>query len=857
MLRRWTYACLAIIPLVAAPAARAEITLGVSVGFASGNAGPASKIFKQGCWTPVYVQITNGAGAKAETISSRCTVVVQMTDSDGMDSQFVGQVPADITPGSPAADVMVLARPVSANEEIVVSVLDPEGHTLVRSSVSLRNMGHLAVANHNVLCLALGSPLPSLDAALRGLKTKEADEGAVVAESRTYNSAFLTKVPDMPRRWFGYQGVDMIVLTTGTKQFIEELVDPVNKYQLDAIRDWVRHGGRIVISMGGSNFGDRIALLNKLNVIDVIMQKDAASWKSLDSVLPWVRNAVQTKPGIGDLAGQDGKPLDVAWFKIKPDSLHRPITDVKRPRKSIDEAPELVAPNDRPLIVEAPYGLGRVLLIAFELDDAPFTKWEGQEAFWQNLQKGLKLVPQVADTDTRRSPTGYLQEQDSDLNTKLLRGLETIEDVPVVSFGWVALFILLYILVVGPLDYFFLKKVVKRLELSWITFPVIVITISVAAYVVAYLLKGNDLKINKLDVVDIFLDADTPSASGEPAKDANTMVARDAVGTTWFTLFSPQIKRYTIGVDLNRGSGRTGDGDSKRGWISGPADLRDGTVYGSEGTISPYGLALGTMYRPENFPEVGQRGAGGLFRWPCRYEEDGSGMTSVPIQVWQTKTFTASWQASLADNKKLITAQLAIGNNAGGETELKGWIESGLPVPLTDVVLLYNERAYELNALTPGQQKEIQQREAGGANKLGQSWLQEAYTTPYFKSQTSRNRYQGTVTQDAPCAYAKAIMFGVGNTNPQQSLTGGGFRNFDQSWRLKDPQRNKEEAILVGRVAPGNGPAEEIAGGLSCPTRLWLDRLPKAGGNRPTLSGKLTQDTIVRVFIPVAQPKKQ
>src|SRR5436309_6190598 len=83
--------------------------------------------------------------------------------------------------------------------------------------------------------------------------------------------------------------------------------------------------------------------------------------------------------------------------------------------------------------------------------------------------------------------------------------LEDVEDVPMISFGWVALFILVYIIVVGPLDYFFLKKVVKRLELTWVTFPLVVLVVSAAAYFTAYALKGDDQKINKVDLIEFDL----------------------------------------------------------------------------------------------------------------------------------------------------------------------------------------------------------------------------------------------------------------------------------------------------------------------------------------------------------------
>ena len=63
--------------------------------------------------------------------------------------------------------------------------------------------------------------------------------------------------------------------------------------------------------------------------------------------------------------------------------------------------------------------------------------------------------------------------------------------------------IVLYILLIGPIEYFFLKRVLGRLELTWITFPIIVLTVSLAAYFTAYSLKGRDLRVNKIDVVDV------------------------------------------------------------------------------------------------------------------------------------------------------------------------------------------------------------------------------------------------------------------------------------------------------------------------------------------------------------------
>ena len=98
-----------------------------------------------------------------------------------------------------------------------------------------------------------------------------------------------------------------------------------------------------------------------------------------------------------------------------------------------------------------------------------------------------------------------------------------------IPFGWVAFFIFLYILLIGPGDYFFLKKVLKRMELTWITFPTIVVTVSLLAYFAAYRLKGNDLLVNKVDVIDV--------------DQAGGLVR----GRTLVSLFSPQNRDYNVG----------------------------------------------------------------------------------------------------------------------------------------------------------------------------------------------------------------------------------------------------------------------------------------------------------------------
>src|SRR5205807_7116983 len=143
----------------------------------------------------------------------------------------------------------------------------------------------------------------------------------------------------------------------------------------------------------------------------------------------------------------------------------------------------------------------RVLLVAFDVEANPFASWPGRKEFWERLQKELKVRPDSARKAEASLAVGNTPQPE--LLNEIQRNLETFREVPTVSFGWVALFTLFYIGLVGPLDYFVLKKLFKRLELTWVTFPATVLLVSVTAYFTAYWLKGDDLHIKKLDLVEI------------------------------------------------------------------------------------------------------------------------------------------------------------------------------------------------------------------------------------------------------------------------------------------------------------------------------------------------------------------
>jgi hypothetical protein len=68
-------------------------------------------------------------------------------------------------------------------------------------------------------------------------------------------------------------------------------------------------------------------------------------------------------------------------------------------------------------------------------------------------------------------------------------------------------FLLLYIVLIGPINYLLLKRINRR-EWAWFTIPAMIILFSVLAYRVGFNLRGNAPIINRLAVVRVWEDSD-------------------------------------------------------------------------------------------------------------------------------------------------------------------------------------------------------------------------------------------------------------------------------------------------------------------------------------------------------------
>lgn len=781
----------ALCPAVARAQSRPSLVVtDVRLGFSGGlDAGSPTPLFKSGHWAPVYVEIKAEAPGY-KPAEGRVDVVVSTADPDDITTSYTVDTSLPELPAEKTYTVLAYTKLASSSPEITTT-LRSGGQQIGQSFKKTFN----GLDPGQTLYLTLGSRLKGLRDANRGDEDRDA-----LPESLAYAD----RVNQLPTQWFGYQGVDAIILCTGNRQdFVLPLA--ASPPHLTALREWVERGGHLVVCAGSNARG-----LGNLEELLPVTFSRTEPFTELDLNLPDVD---------GPLAPVAGKntPITVARFELEKD----PKTNRSRAKRKIDPVTKKVGPvvhtlhdvpdpadKELPLIVQAPMGLGRVTVVAFDTDQKPFVEWNGQRSFWQAFMKRAGIAPPaVKDEAPMRGDYSHPQDLIGDMQSYL----EDFEDVQPIPFGWVFLFILVYILVVGPVEYFVLLKVLKRPELTWITFPTVVLSLSAIAYFAAYQLKGKDLRVRKVDVVDVDL------------RGGQTM------GHTWFSLFSPRIQHYKVGIEPTAPDWAPPLGDEKK-----------------------LPVVVSWMSRPEFTGRGGRPKARrqSLFRRSYDYAEDASGLIGVPVQVWSTKAFTATWLTPTG-SQPLVKHDLHWEKNGDRTTaDLRGsltWCPAGKDQPALEVAeahLAVNGKVYKVN-LEPGKEATLKTlipfpNEGAELN----AWLQPR-NEPQEVYYSRRGGWQNEQAPDVAVTLREAFFHRAQERNPRNA----GLRQLDQTWRLRQDQQ--EEVILLVRLKSRQGAAESITQDAASPSRLWLGALPGTDEKRVPIDGQMRQDTFIRVFIPV------
>ncbi len=514
------------------------------------------------------MRVTIAGGDKPASL----VVSVVAPDSDGLGVQFVSStqpllavMPGDtkdlellIRVGQSEAPLQVSLRGdgMPREQQIELTTSTPKPERLIR--------GGMAATTRHLIEIA---------------PTQSGSEEAFAGEQQDQEVAtVVTTVADvakLPRDALGYESIDTVVVVTAGDSPLN-LLRPSDA-RLVALREWVEQGGKLLISCGENAdvlFADDGALAG-------FVKANVGGSTTLDNPTP----LEQFASGRAPIGPRGSTQITVAR-----------ISDVEG--EILVHAGE--SPTDMPLVVTNRLALGRVTLLACDLNTQPLRSWKDRGRLLRKLLTGTAESPKL--DENGNGYYGHSNELADQLRSKLDNQLEQA-GIRTPPFLAIAGLVFLYILLIGPFDYWLVKNVFKRMEATWITFPTMIVATCIGAYWLANYLKGDDQIVNQIEVVDV---------------DTETGIAR---GTLWHHLFSPQPKRYnltlaTAGVD---GQPVTAD-ETALAWLG-----QTGSGLGR----------MGTNATP-------------MSRSPSYFiSENRDLMSDRPIQIWSTRTSVARWRCEV------------------------------------------------------------------------------------------------------------------------------------------------------------------------------------------------------------------
>ena len=612
-------------PVRAEPAegSRPEI-VGIRIGFAGR--------YKTGLWTPVQITL----GGVGELEDGRIRLVV--SDSDGVPCAVSTPLPHPAPAGESASDD---GEKSASDDTAKALVYTRFGRRQGKVTVELHSSGRVVAEevfsasgsdgsadfspglfSDQDLIVTVGTDSLGVEGVVGDTSLPPAQRPVVVR---------VTDAGELPDRWYGYESVRMVIISTSDRSILSSL--EANVEQIGALEEWVRMGGRLIFCVGDNApevlAAGRRAPLARFAPGGLREMRSLADARSFEAF---------------------GRGLESYCGSLEPLPLPR-TADGKRLKFQVPlltDVNGLVEGGDdgMPLVVRRAVGFGQIVFLAGDLDRAPLANWSDRPLL---LRKLLDLPADESESLEGGSALvhfGYM-----DLAGQLRSALDRFAGIWQVPVSLVIGLIVVYLLAIGPGDYFLLRWMGRRMELTWITFPAVVVLFCVGAYVLAHRSKGDLLRVNQVDLVDVDVE------SGQLR------------GTSWANVFSPAMQRYDITFRPSTPDGTSpSESDVLVSWLGLP------------------GKGLGGM----------DPSAAGLTGWDEGYEFSPQldSLVDVPVPIWATKSVTARWRSHTdvhpqSDLKR--SGQIPVGT-----------VTNTLDFPLENCLLAYGNWAYDLGTLEPG-----------------------------------------------------------------------------------------------------------------------------------------------------------
>ncbi|APZ92338.1 hypothetical protein [Fuerstiella marisgermanici] len=584
---------------------------------------------KVGTWLPI--------SATATDLPAGQLVELQAAFPDPRGDNYVETTAVAVVPNSGMASLHGYFRSGRIEGTGVVSLVDSEtGETLVRRTVlfgedvalpdpevevqrrlQLRRMDALTL-------LTVGGGAGGIAGVEEFLRN-----AAVYSRDRSIlQSVQLGDPSELPDDVDGLDAVDVILMADKFE---------TSPQQAGAIQQWVRDGGRLIVSTGGT--------------VDKFLASDVGRW-------------------VGEHFGIEDAPIAMRRFngleafvsgatRIQTNLSGKDSWPVARLTSGQTKA--LVDSLDGPILGTQSIGAGIITVLAVDINQLPLNRWTSLPQFLEVLVFGEKLSPTSAD---RRRTSRVSQSGVSDLGTQWLAANDAVPIAGQWSTWSVMAMLAAWLILIGPLDFLLVTKVLKRPHLTWLTFPFLIVCGVMLMVQVAG--KSGQLGMRQLDVLDVMEDGNSSYLHARSWLSVSASETMRAEFHAEPTLELPGMKfdhaTKTTKSDASDASAANKAAAVQLTWSGRPEDV------------------FGAMYR---------KGGMGLGQQTFRHSRlSPDTVTNMPLLTNGSRSFKAAWHAS--GPQPLVESSLTV----SGFGLLKGTFHHNLPEPITDWIVVHGNRVY-------------------------------------------------------------------------------------------------------------------------------------------------------------------
>jgi hypothetical protein len=243
--------------------------------------------------------------------------------------------------------------------------------------------------------------------------------------------------------------------------------DGLSAIQRSAIADYVQTGGHLLVGTG-------------------------ASWRRTVAGLPPELLPMQ----LNSLASLDSSPALGG------------LSGVQVATGSLSGGTAWLSEGSQPLLAERTIGSGSVTLATFDWKQDPIAGWTGTDPLLRKFLVRTLFGSQGQQTSASfiggpfPGPFGGQGSSLYQRSNALSQSLGNLPALDLPSLALTGVLVLIYVLLVGPINYFVLGALHRR-ALSWITLPLIAVIVAAGAYGGGIWTKGQSVQANQLSIVHV------------------------------------------------------------------------------------------------------------------------------------------------------------------------------------------------------------------------------------------------------------------------------------------------------------------------------------------------------------------